>query len=230
MRSHPLPLSVVRDRSAATARLRVVSPGCHDADGAAAASSRQPADRDGMVLQGARVTERIAGQGLLADVLVAVARRAVDVLEADVAAIGLPDDTGTTLTIDVAAGDPELVPGGMTIPAAAWHLDEVLQHGRSVVVADLCSSGLHPSLLDLARIGPCLAVPLWGRMQPYAVLLAGRNRHARPFPDHAESRLWELPPDQPAAPRRAGTPRRRSSRFSNGFPGDVGGMHPARRS
>jgi GAF domain-containing protein len=204
MRSHPSPpLSVVGGRTAATARLRVVSPGSHDADGVVAAWSGQPADGDGMLLRAARVTESLSGQGLLADVLVAVARRAVDVLEADVAAIGLPDDTGTTLTIDVATGDPELVLGGMTIPAAAWHLDDVLQHGRSVVVADLWSSGLHPSLLDLARIGPCLAVPLWAAMQPYAVLLAGRHRGAQPFPDDAERRLWQLPSNPRAAARRA---------------------------
>ena len=140
----------------------------------------------------ARVSGRIGASGLMPDVLVLVTERAVEVLHADVAAVGLPDAAGTTITVDVVAGDPAVDLCGTTIPAAGWHLDEVVHRGHSVVVADLSSSGLHPSLVDLASIGPCLAVPLWGRLRPYGVLLVGRHRGARPFPDHAVADLQGL--------------------------------------
>ena len=141
----------------------------------------------------ARVSGRIGSSGLMPDMLVLVTERAVDVLHADVAAVGLPDAAGITITVDVVAGDPAADLCGTTIPAAGWHLDEVLRRGHSVVIADLSSSGLHPSLVDLASIGPCLAVPLWGRLRPYGVLLAGRHRGAPPFPDQAVADLQALP-------------------------------------
>ena len=123
------------------------------------------------------------------DVLILLTERAVDVLHADVAAVGLPDGAGTAITVDVVVGDPAADLCGTTLPVAGWHLDEVLRQGRAVVVADLGSSGLHPSLVTLAFIGPCLAVPLWGRSRPFGVLLAGRHRGAPPFPDQAVTDL-----------------------------------------
>ena len=139
----------------------------------------------------ARVSERVGASGLMRDVLVLVTERALGVLHADVAAVGLPDAAGT-ITVDVVVGDPAADLCGRTVPAAGWHLDEVLRRGHSVVIADLSSSGLDPSLVDLAAIGPCLAVPLWGRLRPYGVLLAGRHRGALPFPDQAVADLQGL--------------------------------------
>jgi GAF domain-containing protein len=140
----------------------------------------------------ARVSKRLETSGLAPDVFALLTERAVDVLSADMAAVGVGDAGGTSVTIDVVAGDPTSELFETTIPATAWRMDEVLHQGRSVVVADLGSSELHPSLVELGSIGPCLAMPLWGRLRPFGVLLAGRHGGAPPFSDRAVKDLQGL--------------------------------------
>ena len=182
-------------------------PALADATASSAVAARPPAPprgpavplppwSDPTVPEPAQVSERLRESSLVRDVLILVAERAVDVLQADVAAVAVADSAG--LTVEVVAGHPPADLCGRTVPRGSWRFDQVLSPGSSVVVADL-RSVLHPSLVALAYIGPCLVVPLWGRVQPYGVLIAGRHRGAPPFPAEAVSHLRGVPP---APPRR----------------------------
>jgi signal transduction histidine kinase len=132
-----------------------------------------------------RALQEIA-TGLLAGtdpdtVLQLVASNARELLDADAAAIALPDRAGEMLAVEVAVGDGIDVLGA-AIPIEGSIAGEVMRTGRPVGVED-GSRAVHPSkaLVDAMGAGPILFVPLWLEGTPFGTLAVARRKDRARF-------------------------------------------------
>jgi signal transduction histidine kinase len=116
-------------------------------------------------------------------VLQLVASHAKELLDADAAAIALPDRTGERLVVDVAVGNGIDVLGA-SIPIDGSIAGEVMRTGRPIKIEDGAADGRTTKpLVDALDAGPILFVPLWLEGTPFGTLAVARRKDGLRFGD-----------------------------------------------
>ena len=115
-------------------------------------------------------------------VLRLVASHARDLLDADAAAVGLPDRAAEHLIIDVAVGDGAEELLGASVPVEGSIAGDVMRTGETVVVDDGSrEERTTKPLVDAMRAGPMLFVPLWLDGTPFGALAVARRKDRTRF-------------------------------------------------
>jgi signal transduction histidine kinase len=115
-------------------------------------------------------------------VLRLVASHARELLDADAAAIALPNRTGDELLVDVAVGEGSDDLHGLAIPVEGSISGDVLRTGEPVIIADGSSDErTNKPLVHAMAAGPILFVPLWLDGTPLGTLAVARRKDRAPF-------------------------------------------------
>lgn len=115
-------------------------------------------------------------------VLHLVAAHALDIVEADTAAIALPGSAGGSLVIAAAVGEGAEELRELEVPPEASITGEVLRTGRAVAVADAASEkGAYQPVVKVLVAGPAMFVPLWLQATPAGTLAVARRKGKQPF-------------------------------------------------
>jgi signal transduction histidine kinase len=110
-----------------------------------------------------------------------VARRAMELVGADLATIAALDPVGR-LTLQVAEGEHAEELLGATFPPKGSISGEVIRTGRAILVPDAArDSRAYQPVVKLGDMGPMILVPLAERDRPIGTLNAARVHGARPF-------------------------------------------------
>ena len=144
------------------------------------------------------VSQAILEGGRLEAVLELAARRARELVEADLTTIALPADTADALRLEVVDGAGAERLRGLEAPLQGSVSGEVVRAGKTVVVTDASSDErvLQP-VVRLGGLGPALFVPLRSRGRTFGTLMVGRERGRPGFAD-ADIELMETFADQAA--------------------------------
>ena len=133
----------------------------------------------------AEVTIRLLSGSPPSEVLADVTRRALELSDADLAVLALPDEEGRRLTIAYAEGDGADAARGLVLPAGQSLSGEVLASGEPVTSADFATDerAAQSARGAMSQIGPAIVFPLGAPGNVRGVLTIGRRHGARPFPE-----------------------------------------------
>ena len=131
------------------------------------------------------VTALLAGAGRN-EILAIIARRAAQLVEADVAAVALPTSLPDELVVEVAEGLGATVIDGMRFSRHESVSGEVLDSGAPARLEDASSDHReHGPLQSIGDVGPALFVPLHAPLhadgQPFGTLMVGRRAGSPTF-------------------------------------------------
>lgn len=113
-----------------------------------------------------------------------VASHARELLDADAAAIALPEPGGEMLVVDVAVGDGADELEGSLVPIDGSIAGDVMRTGRPVGLEDGSSDRrIHKPMAQAMGAGPILFVPLGLEETPFGTLAVGRRKDRGPFGD-----------------------------------------------
>ncbi|WP_433257588.1 GAF domain-containing protein [Streptosporangium sp. CA-135522] len=121
-------------------------------------------------------------------VLTLIARRAREMVGADVVAVLLPDDSGRMLRVVIAdglAGDQVVY---AQVPVADSLAGRAFSSGEPLMVADPAEAGVPVAIADYASLGPVAAVPIGAAGSVHGVLSLGKRSGRLPF-SQAELRM-----------------------------------------
>lgn len=111
-----------------------------------------------------------------------VARRARELVGADIATVAVPVGAGEELRVEVAEGARANDVRGASFPAEGSISGEVVRTGRAIVVEDAAADGrAHQPLVELGEIGPAMFVPLSSHGKAFGTLAAANLRGGRLF-------------------------------------------------
>jgi len=132
----------------------------------------------------AEVTIRLLSGSPPSEVLADVTRRALELSDADLAVLALPDEEGRRLTIAYAEGDGADAARGLVLPAGQSLSGEVLASGEPVTSADFATDerAAQSARGAMSQIGPAIVFPLGAPGNVRGVLTVGRRHGAAPFP------------------------------------------------
>jgi signal transduction histidine kinase len=118
-----------------------------------------------------------------AEVLGELTRQALELSEADLVALALPDEDGRRLTLEFAEGDGAAGARGLVIPTAQSLSGQVLDSGTPVTVEDFAADERTADVtrLHLGHIGPAVLFPLGAPGNVRGVLTVGRRHGAPPL-------------------------------------------------
>ncbi len=140
--------------------------------------------RQAWLAAGAEITTALLSVDSPGDALALVARRARQVVGADLAAIvvPLPADPGT-LVISVADGTSADALRGLRIPAVGSRYAQILDTGRAAFIpaADGPDAPLFGGATGAVRIGPAMVLPLVAAGRCGGALVVGSHRGRPPF-------------------------------------------------
>lgn len=161
----------------------------------------------------AEITTSLLSGTDLDEVLALMARRAREMVDADVAAILLPDQEHTTWEVMTADGAHDQVPAG-GVPIAGSLGGEAFTTREPVMVTNLDGSGLVSVLGGLMPVGPAASLPLGGPAAvPRGVLTVGKRSGRFPF-SQAELRMLNAFAGQVAVALELAESRRHAERLS----------------
>lgn len=116
------------------------------------------------------------------DVLETVARRAREMVGADLATIAVPADRPEHLQLRVVEGTRADELRGMTFPMAGSVSGEVMHTGRPALIEDAAEDHrVHQPVVRIGDVGPALLVPLVARGKPYGTLAVANRRGGPSF-------------------------------------------------
>ncbi len=159
----------------------------------------EEAQRRSLRLEALReVIAAILGGGQLDVALELAARRARELVEADLTTIALPGDAPDALKLEIADGPGAERLRGLEVPAQGSVSGEVLRVGKTVAIADAATDErvLQP-VVRFGGLGPALFVPLRSRGRTFGTWMVGRRRGRPGFTD-ADVELMETFADQAA--------------------------------
>ena len=116
------------------------------------------------------------------DVLSLVARRARELVQADLATIAVPDRGESTLVIEVADGAHAEELRGVVFPVEGSVSGEVIRTGRPIVIANASADErIYQPVIKIGQVGPAMFVPLTVRGQAFGTLVVGNLQEGRVF-------------------------------------------------
>jgi signal transduction histidine kinase len=116
------------------------------------------------------------------DPLRMIARRAIDIADADLVSLGLLTPDGTAVVVEVAFGDHSEGLVGRRFALAGTLAGQVVDEGRALLVSSAPDGDGPPGhLAAVTEAGPLMAVPLQGTGRPRGVLSVMRTRDRRGF-------------------------------------------------
>jgi signal transduction histidine kinase len=128
------------------------------------------------------ITTRILEGASADETLSLVARRARELVGADVAVISVPGDSEGLLVAKVADGARAAEVSGLEVPLDASISGEVIRTGAAVVLND---AGADPRafrpLIERAGLGPAMFIPLAARGTAFGTLTVGNRPGGRPL-------------------------------------------------
>ena len=132
----------------------------------------------------AEVTTRLLSGSEPSEVLADVTRLALELSDADLAVLALPDEAGRRLTITYAEGDGADATRGLVMTAGQSLSGQVLATGEPVTSADFAADqrASHAARGAMRHIGPAVVFPLGTPSNVRGVLTVGRRHGAAPFP------------------------------------------------
>jgi len=114
-----------------------------------------------------------------------IARRMLEMADADVVTMVLPTADGERLLVEVATGEGASELTAATYPMEATLSGLAISTGRPVLVGDITQEQNYTvHLSDVVPVGPVIAIPLGGTRGARGALVAGR-------------RTWRWPPPSP---------------------------------
>ena len=127
-----------------------------------------------------------------------VARRARELVGADLATISIPDVTGAHLTMQVVDGAHADELRGSRLPLSGSISGQVIRERRAAVLEDVAADErAYQPVVQLGDLGPAILIPLLGKEEVFGTLQAANLHGGRPFgPD--DVRLLETFADQAA--------------------------------
>ena len=142
-------------------------------------------------------TAIIEGAGLQ-EALELVARRALELADADLTSVALPGDRPGELALQISSGRHADSLRGVHIPVERSVSGEVLRTGKTIAVPDVATDTrvAHPALREQG-FGPALFVPLRAHSRTFGTLIVARLAGAPRFAD-ADVELVEAFADQAA--------------------------------
>jgi signal transduction histidine kinase len=132
----------------------------------------------------AEVTTRLLSGSEPGEVLADITRRALELSEADLAVLALPDEDGRRLTITHAEGDGAEPTRGLVLPVGESLSGQVLANGEPVTSADFATDerAARTARDAMSQIGPAVVFPLGAPGNVRGVLTVGRRHGRLPFP------------------------------------------------
>lgn len=120
------------------------------------------------------------------EVLELVARRARELVQADLATIATPAPDGVSLVLTVAEGQNAQQLRGRVFPIEESVSGEVIRSGKPVVLADASADDrVHQPVVRLGGMGPTMLVPLIAGDRPLGTLAVANRSGGRAFDDAA---------------------------------------------
>jgi signal transduction histidine kinase len=132
----------------------------------------------------AEVTTRLLSGSPPDEVLADITRQALNLSEADLAVLALPEDEGRRLTITYAEGDGAEATRGLVLQADQSLSGRVLATGEPVTCVDFAvdERAGRAARGAMSQIGPAIVFPLGAPGNVHGVLTVGRRHGAAPFP------------------------------------------------
>lgn len=118
------------------------------------------------------------------DILRLVCARARELVNADLATIAAPTESGRALTIRVAVGRYADRVEGMVFPHDQSISGTVIRSGQAEIIDDAAiDDRFHQPVVSVGDIGPAVVVPLSARGNAFATILVANERGGRHFED-----------------------------------------------
>ncbi|MEW6059391.1 MAG: GAF domain-containing sensor histidine kinase [Actinomycetota bacterium] len=128
--------------------------------------------------------------------LALIARRARELVEADMATVSIPIAETQQLSVRIAEGAHAEELRDVTFPIEGSISGEVVRKGRAIVVEDLTTDPrAYQPIVETGEMGPAVLVPLSSHGRAFGTLLVANLRGGRTFADD-EVRLLETFADQ----------------------------------
>jgi signal transduction histidine kinase len=128
------------------------------------------------------ITTAILAGAASDDTLRLIARRARELVDADLSTIAIPDATGTELTLQVVDGAHADVLRGSTFPVIGSISGQVIRERRAALLEDVAADErAYQPVVRLGDIGPSIFVPLVGKEGAFGTLQAANVHGGRLF-------------------------------------------------
>jgi signal transduction histidine kinase len=132
------------------------------------------------------IVTKILDQTEPEEALELVARRARELVDADLATIAIPDPEGGSLVLTVAVGENADQIRGMVFPMKGSVSGEVIRSGKPILLADASAEGgAHQPIAWLGVMGPAMLVPLAAGDRPLGTLAVANRKGGMLFDDAA---------------------------------------------
>jgi GAF domain-containing protein len=132
----------------------------------------------------AEITARLLSGTEPSEVLATLAGQALELSDADLAVVAIPDEHGERLVIEYADGDGSEAARGLALPAPRSLSGQVLDTGELRLVQDFATDQRvsAEARRAMSHIGPAVLFPLGAPGHVRGVFTVGRQRGASPFP------------------------------------------------